>query len=135
MSTAKKAKLGTYGNMVEYDPTCPVETKKAFMQVFNLSEAEYDAQQARRKAREEEEDNKYPHLKNLVWVNTDSVNVMYYVDDKGKKIDKVLDMTEITKQMLAELKEKTPDDVILVNGEKLSRTAVLLENLALVNQK
>lgn len=131
----KKAKIGTFDNVVEYDPTCPVETKQAFMKVFNLTSEEYDAQQARRKEREQVQENKYPALKDLVWVQNEEINEMYYADDKGNRLDRPLDMEAIKTQMLSELQELTKDDVILVNGEKQSRSALLLANLALVNQK
>lgn len=130
----RKARIGTFDNIVEYDPTCPIETKQAFMKVFNLSSEEYDAQQARRKEREQAQENKYPALKDLVWVQNEEVNEMYYADEKGNRLDKPLDMEAITAQMLAELKDLTKDDVILVNGEKQSRSDLLRANLALVNK-
>lgn len=124
---AKTAKLGTLGGkMVEYDPTNPEETKKAFMEVFNLSSEQYDAQQKRTQDRAKEEENKYPALNNLIWAN----NEIYYVDDQGKFSPKAVNIEEITNQMLAQMKEVNPDDTILINGEKHSRSAMLRADLA-----
>lgn len=133
------ARLGTTRNgedyEVEYNAEDPLDKKRAFMDVFNLTSEEYDAQEEKHKRHMKELDEKYPALKGLVCVD----GQMYYADDNGEKTGRELDMNAIAADMVSYHNKANPNDTIAITTTdeegRMRNTSDLLRELQKGNEE
>jgi hypothetical protein len=117
----QKASIGSFDKTIHYDPTNPLDEKRAWMAAFNISSDRYDEIKMSAFKKKEELDTKHPYLKNLNWVNGE----MYYIDDNGNRIETEVAIKEISaslEQSMRELlKSKIPEAQIETKIEMLHK--------------
>ena len=123
-------KSGPNGEHIEvtYDEHNPQDRKQAWKTFWEISEEEYDRQEAERRKASEEFKKKYPLLHNLVWADGE----MYYVDDHGNRLDDistVKHLGEIKDQVAKCFSDVAPKESILVNGLEMDRFSLLGQEL------